>query len=211
MAKNAPIVCFKGFDKDFKCRGFQFEVGKTYEHDGKVLRCESGFHACEHPLHVFNYYGPADSRYALVEASGEISREENGDTKLAAARIHIKAEIRTPDLVAAAVKWVLARCEPANAKHSEGNRSASSATGNRSASSATGYRSASSANGKNAVAMNIGIHGKAKASEGGGIVLCAHDDDYNILHIRASKVGENGIKPDTYYRLDCDGNFVEAA
>ena len=59
--------------------------------------------------------------------------------------------------------------------------------------------------------MNIGVFGRAKAAEGGAIVLCNHDADYNIRHIRASKVGENGIKPDVFYILDDAGEFKEAA
>ena len=58
--------------------------------------------------------------------------------------------------------------------------------------------------------MNIGLLGKAKASEGGAIVICAHDEEGNILHIRASKVGQNGIKPDTFYILNQQGDFEEA-
>jgi hypothetical protein len=57
--------------------------------------------------------------------------------------------------------------------------------------------------------LNTGAHGKARASEGGAIVLCEHDDQGSLLHIRASKVGENGIKPDVFYTLK-GGEFVEA-
>ena len=47
------------------------------------------------------------------------------------------------------------------------------------------------------------------AADGGAIVLCAHDDDGNLLHIRASKVGDNGIKPDVFYTLSKDSEFIE--
>ncbi len=57
--------------------------------------------------------------------------------------------------------------------------------------------------------MNIGAHGKAKVGDGGAIVLCNHDDDGNIRHIRSSKVGENGIKADVFYSLNNCGEFVE--
>jgi len=56
--------------------------------------------------------------------------------------------------------------------------------------------------------MNIGRCGKAKASEHGAIVLVEHGDDGKILHIRASKVGENGIEPDVFYTLT-GGEFVK--
>ena len=47
------IKSFKGFNKDLKCRGFQYEIGKEYE-EKEAKACHSGFHACEHPLDVFN-------------------------------------------------------------------------------------------------------------------------------------------------------------
>ena len=56
-----------------------------------------------------------------------------------------------------------------------------------------------------------GLYGKAKASKNGAIVLCNYDDNVDIRHIRASKVGENGIKPDVWYQLNDDGNFMEVA
>ena len=82
----------------------RFEVGKTYEHEGKVIACESGFHAVENPFDVWSYYGPADgNRFARVTLSGEISRHSE-DSKIAAGRIRIDAELRLPDVVNAAVK-----------------------------------------------------------------------------------------------------------
>ena len=79
------IVSYKGFGPDWKCRDFQYAVGQTYEHKGAAIACQSGFHACEHPLDVFGYYPPAGSRFAIVEQSGEIGRHEE-DTKIASSR-----------------------------------------------------------------------------------------------------------------------------
>src|SRR3990167_8703118 len=95
-SKMAKIIAYKGFDKDFKCRGFQFEVGKDYKHDGKVEACHSGFHSCENPLDVLNYYNVADSRFAIVEVSGEVSKHDE-DSKIASAELHIKAELKLPE------------------------------------------------------------------------------------------------------------------
>ncbi|EDR6860417.1 hypothetical protein EF34_004763 [Salmonella enterica subsp. enterica] len=63
--------------------------------------------------------------------------------------------------------------------------------------------------GSQSVAASLGIEGKAMASEGGAIVLCYRDEDGELIHIRASKVGENGIMPNTWYQLDKDGEFVK--
>ncbi|ECP2996526.1 hypothetical protein FZG42_22510, partial [Salmonella enterica] len=92
-----------------------------------------------------------------------------------------------------------------------GYQSAATNTGNQSAATNTGYRSAAEVSGSQSVAASIGIEGKARASKNGAIVLCYRDEDGVLIHIRASKVGENGIMPDTWYQLDEDGEFVEVA
>lgn len=84
------MLGFKGFDKDLKCRDYQFEIGKTYEHKGKVKACEKGFHFCENPLDVFSYYPPANSRYAEIEGDGDFDKD-NSDSKVACSKLTIKA------------------------------------------------------------------------------------------------------------------------
>ena len=48
------ILAFKGFDKDLKCRDYQYEIGKEFVHTGDVKTCNSGFHSCEHPADTTN-------------------------------------------------------------------------------------------------------------------------------------------------------------
>ncbi|EPA6418091.1 hypothetical protein ACLLVX_002453 [Salmonella enterica] len=230
------IVTFKGFNKDLKCRDFQFEIGKTFHHDGKVEACGSGFHACECPFDVFSYYSPADSRFAETISFGITDREEDGDTKIASASITIKAELTLPQFIQRGIEWIWSKidksleqqimCGNWSAATNTGNRSAATNTGNWSAATNTGNWSAATntgdwsaatntgdwsaaeVSGSQSVAAAFGIEGKARASEGGAIVLCYRDEDGELIHIRASKVGENGIMPNTWYQLNEDGEFV---
>ncbi|EAB2278540.1 TPA: DUF7666 domain-containing protein [Salmonella enterica] len=248
------IVTFKGFNKDLKCRDFQFEIGKTFHHDGKVGACSSGFHACECPFDVFSYYSPADSRFAETISFGITDREEYGDTKIASASITIKAELTLPQFIQRGIEWIWSKidksleqqimcgdwsaatntgdwsaatntgnrsaatntgsCSAAtntgdwSAATNTGNRSAATNTGSCSAATNTGDWSAAEVSGSQSVAAAFGIEGKARASEGGAIVLCYRDEDGELIHIRASKVGENGIMPNTWYQLNEDGEFV---
>lgn len=204
------IVTFKGFNKDLKCRDFQFEIGKTFHHDGKVEACGSGFHACECPFDVFSYYPPAESRYAETISFGVTDREERVDTKIASASITIKAELTLPQFIQRGIEWIWSKIDNSLEQQiMSGYRSAATNTGNRSAATNTGDQSAAEVSGSQSVAASLGIKGKSRASEGGAIVICYRDKNGELIHIRASKVGENGIMPNTWYQLNEDGEFVE--
>ena len=86
------ITSYKAFDKNMKCRGFQYEVGKEYEMDGEIKCCKQGFHACKSPMEVWNYYDMLNSRYAEVEQSGKIDEEEKS-TKVCSSHIKIKVYV----------------------------------------------------------------------------------------------------------------------
>ena len=232
--EQKPIIAFKGFGMDWKCRDYQFEVGKTFKHKGHVEACASGFHACEHPLNVFDYYAPAISRFAEVELRGDTSRHGT-DTKIAAAEITIKAELKIPDLVARAIQWVVDQVTTTGGEHitgyrsaasATGDQSAASATGDRSAASATGYqsaasatgdrsaasatgdRSAASATGDQSAAMACGYKGSVSGKAGNALFLVERDDNYNIIAVWAGIAGKDGIEPDTAYTLR-DGKPVK--
>lgn len=96
--ENKEIIAYKGFNQDWTCQGYQYEIGKTYEHKGDVKACKSGFHACEYPLDVLSHYSPAVSKFAVVKMSGETSKDSD-DTKIASAKITIETEINLPEMV----------------------------------------------------------------------------------------------------------------
>ena len=96
------MSAYKGFDKDLRCRGFQYEVGKTYE-EKEARICETGFHACENPLNVLQYYPPCyGNRYCEVEQDGEFS-DNRDDSKIASTKIEINKEISLTELIQAAI------------------------------------------------------------------------------------------------------------
>ncbi|MFA1401362.1 hypothetical protein ACDK81_07340 [Haemophilus influenzae] len=315
--ENKEIIAYKGFKQDWTCRGYQYEVGKTYEHKGNVKACESGFHACEYPLDVLSYYSPAVSKFAVVKMSGETSKDSD-DTKIASAKITIETEINLPEMIKKAVEWIKGKVDWDAAKVSNtgvqsaatntgdqsaatntgyrsvatntgyrsvatntgdqsaatntgdqsaatntgdqsaatntgdqsaatntgdqsvatntgdrsaatntgyrsaatntGDRSVATNTGDRSVATNTGYRSAATntgdqsaaeVSGKQSIAVALGWQSKAKASINGAIVCVYRNHDGELIHIKASKVGENNIKADTWYTLDEFGEFVE--
>ncbi|MEY6044876.1 hypothetical protein WJD88_25675, partial [Salmonella enterica subsp. enterica serovar Corvallis] len=149
------IVTFKGFNKELKCRDFQFEIGKTFHHEGKVEACGSGFHACECPFDVFGYYPPADSRYAETISFGVTDREEDGDTKIASASITIKAELTLPQFIQRGIDWIWSKIDKSLEQQiMTGNRSAATNTGYQSAATNTGDWSAATNTGNRSAATN---------------------------------------------------------
>jgi hypothetical protein len=98
------MKAYKGFNKDMTCRGFQYKEGGEYETDRAEL-CECGFHACEAPLKVWDFYPPVDgNRFCEVEQDGDV-KNEGADGKSVSTKIKIGAEIGIPGLVKAHVDW----------------------------------------------------------------------------------------------------------
>ena len=157
------LTTYKGFDIGFKCRGYQFTMGATHTHEGDVKACCSGFHSCKSPLEVFNYYAPGASVYARTEASGTLSQELSGDSKVASSELTVTAQVTIADLASAHIQFVKSNLiADANPQaHATGDRSAASNTGDRSAASNTGNRSAASNTGYQSAASNTGYRSAA--------------------------------------------------
>ena len=231
------IKSYKGFDKDLKCRGFQYEVGKEYEEEN-AQACKSGFHACTMPLDVFKHYAPAGSRFCEVEQSGKISKGH--DTKVASSKIKIGAEIGIAGLVKAQIEWVkekvgyesaIEKADNSPDEQATGYQGAASATGDQGAASATGRYGAASATGDQGAASATGRYGAASATGEGSVAMasgycgkvkgaigCAlfavergawNGTVYPILSVAAGIVDGEAIKSDTWY-IAKSGTLVEA-
>ena len=208
---------YKATDKDMKCRGFQYTLGKTAEVDGDIELCERGLHACEMPLDVLGYYVPGDgSRYFEAELD-EVSNKKSDDTKRVGKKLTLSAEIGIPGLVKAQVEYVKAQCDFDNAikkadaekkNHATGERGAAYATGDRGAASATGWRGAAYATGKYCVAMTTGFLGRVMGDIGNAIVCVERRDNGEIAAILAGIVDGETLKPGVWYTVK-NGKWTE--
>ena len=192
------MKAYKGFDKDLKCRGFQYEIGKEYE-EPEAIVCNRGFHACEEPIDVLKYYEPGKgSRYCEVEQDGQLSRSDE-DSKIASTKLKVVGEIGIPGIVKAQIEYVKSRCtnehnaEPGKAA-TAGNYGAATAgesgaatAGKRGAATAGNYGAATAGN---YGAATAGYRGAATAGESGA----ATAGNYGAATSRGSvSVGKNGV------------------
>ena len=201
------MKAYKGFDKDLKCRGFQYEIGKEYEEKSASL-CSRGFHACEHPLDCFGYYDPANSRFCEVEIEDNGERHSD-DTKVCGKKIKIGAEIDIKGLIRAAFEFVKERCT-----NSEVGADKACLTG--------GYRSAltggnwSALTGGDSSALTGGYRSVVYGGEGakvragkGSVLALQYWKDYEFKCIKFKEVDGVKIKENTWYKLDSLGRFIE--
>ena len=230
VAKAEVITAFKGFDKNLQCRGYQFEIGKTHTHEGEVEACSSGFHSCENPLDVLNYYPLISddgslNRFASVKASGTISRHDE-DSKIASASLLVEVELKLPEFISAAVNWIKAACTTeetaasgdysklaASGRSSQlaasGDYSKLAASGAYSQLAASGAYSQLAASGDSSIVCAASANCKASAGNNGCIVLTRWVESEKRYRASVAYVGENGIKPNVFYELDATGEFVE--
>ena len=231
----AAIKSYKGFDKNLKCRDFQYEIGKEYEMDGEIKVCNRGFHACESPFDVFDHYTMIDSRFCEVEQDGNISKEDRG-TKICSSKIKIKAELKLADMINLGVEWLKEITSPEKIKTSikdnssgygakigssgydaqigsSGNGAQIGSSGNGAKIGSSGYGAKIDSTGEGCVIMCAGINSVAKASKGSWITLSewSYSDKkkrYIPVCVKTEFVDGEKIKADTYYKL-AGGVFKE--
>jgi hypothetical protein len=111
--------------------------------DGKIKMCNRGFHACESPFDVFDYYTMIDSRFCEVEQDGNISKEDRG-TKICSSKIKIKAELKLAGMINLGVEWLKEITSPEKIKtsikdNSSGNYAKIGSSGDEAQIGSSGY------------------------------------------------------------------------
>ena len=228
------IKSYKGFNKDMTCRGFKYEEGEEYETETANV-CYSGFHACQMPLEVLQYYQPSKSIYHEVEQRGDISKSDDGSTKVASTKIKIGASLGIKSLVNAQIGFVFEKSKNENNATSgngssavtsgygssavttgdwssaatSGYESSAATSGNGSSAVTSGYGSSAATFNKNGIAMACGKNSKAKGVIGSYIVLTEWNDTSDeLIEAKMIRVDGKKIKADTWYQLK-SGDFVE--
>ena len=221
------ITSYKAFDKNMQCRNFQYEVGKEYEMDGEIKCCNRGFHACKSSMEVWDYYDMLNSRYAEVEQSGKIEKEENS-TKVCSSRIKIKAELKLADIINIGVEWLKDITSPSKVKAdgvlndngdrrkqigSSGDSAKIGSSGDYAQIGSSGDYAKIDSTGEDSVIMCSGNSSIAKAKVGSWITLAEwkwSDEKKRDVPacVKTKYVDGKNIKADTWYQLK-NGKFVE--
>ena len=178
------MKAYKGFDRNMRCRGFQFEEGKTYEED-KAELCKAGFHACENPLDVWNYYPPADGcKYHEVELEDVSGERNSGDSKVCGKRIRIGAKLGIKGIINAFVSMCIEKAKGVkNAQgaltDNGGDRARIGSAGNGACIGSAGYEACIGSSGDGAQIGSSGDWARI-ASSGDGARIGSSGDEARI-------------------------------
>ena len=156
------MKAYKGFNKDMTCRGFQFEEGKEY-HEENAKLCASGFHACQIPLEVFQYYKPSKSVYHEVALDDVSDERKTGSSKVVAKKIKVGAEIGIKGLVKAQIEWTKEQAMKESAATS-GYKSSAATSGDGSSAATSGDVSSAATSGDVSSAATSGNWSSAATS-----------------------------------------------
>jgi hypothetical protein len=224
-AKNA-IVAWKGFSKELSCNGYQFEIGKSYAHEGTVKACASGFHACTNPFDVWSYYPLGDdNRFCRVQLSGKTDTHK-GDSKIAAETIFIETEVNLGEMIKAGIDHLLAEAKTdgaiqaasgyysrlaasgdssqlaASGHYSQlaasGHSSRLAASGDSSRLAASGYSSRLEITGEKSAAAAVGNGSTVKAKSGTPVAICEYDHNGKPIGFATGIAGADGVPADTW-------------
>ncbi len=230
-AATEVFEAYKGFDSNLSCRGYQYEVGKTFRHNGIVAQCISGFHVCQNPLDILEFYpligdNGTLNRFGRVTVGGKIDR--SSAKKWAAAELTVAVELSLPTLIADAVKFIMVSANGSSSQlaasgdssklavsgfssqlAASGDYSQLAASGNCSKIAASGNCSQLAASGFSSAIAASGYNSTATAGKDGAICLAYWDGARPRFAI--GYVGEDGIEAGVAYKADATtGKLVRA-
>ena len=212
MGNKVTIKSYKGFDRDLKCRGFQYEVGNEYTMGGDISCCNRGFHACENPLEVLNYYfldkNGQMARFCEVEQSGKIDKESD-NTKVCSSKIKIKEELSFGSLVKAGVEWLKEITSSSDMSDGKQNDKG----GDYAKIGSSGDSAQIVSTGEDSVICCAGFNATVSAKQGSWITLSEweyNNDKQRWIPkcVKTEYVDGERIKADTPYQL-VNGEFIE--
>ena len=186
----------KAFKKGLICRDYQFKENEIFETD-EVKVCEKGFHYCENPLDVLDYYDLCDTEFAEVEDMGVTQVDGN---KSATTKIKIGSKLGLKGFIKLAVDFIFDKVKITGIE--SGNYSQVATSGYYSQVATSGYNSQVAIEGKDSVAANIGIKGQIKGVIGTWITLAEYDSDNKILLVKSDKIDGKILKENTWYKLE---------
>jgi len=177
---------YKAFNKGLICQGFQYEIGKKYIYEEDIKLCKKGFHFCENPLDVLDYYDLCESEFAEIETDGKIKGD---DKKSVTNKIEIKAKLDLSAFVKASVDFLWQKCSkkklfPNKNKVSSGDSSQLASSGNYSKLASSGDSSKLASSGNSSQLASSGDSSKL-ASSGNSSKLASSGD--------SSQLEANGI------------------
>ena len=195
------MKAYKGFDKNLQCRGFQYEVGKTYTMpEGEdVELCKKGFHACLNIIDCFKYYEPAKSRYCEVEIE-DVSSEIDNDSKRVARTITIVRELTLDEV------HDISSEQQQQQENESGGYGSSVIGGNRSSVRGGDW---SSVRGGDWSSVRGGDGSRFKGGKN-CVFVAEYYKDYTFVGMRVAIVDGVEFSTDKWYELDDDGNWKEA-
>ena len=190
---------FKGFEKDFSCRGKQYEENTTYEEHG-VGCCHKGvMHFCEDPWEVLNHYDLVDdngnfSEFAEVEALGQVW---NDGEKRATNKIHIGAKLGLKGFLKACIDFTLEKTKyESNGTNLPGNYAQIGSSGD---SAQIGSSGNSAQIGSSGDSAQIGSSGNyAKIGSSGNSAQIGSSGD-------SAQIGSSGY----YAQIGSSGNYAK--
>lgn len=168
------IKGFKAYEKGMICKGFQYEEGETYEHKGELVCCPNskdiekgagGFHFCQDPLDVLDYYSLIDNdcnilEFSEVEGLGESKKDRN---KICTRKIKIGGKLSLKSFTDLSLKFLF---ESVKISETSSGRSAQLAS--------SGDYAKLASSGKNSIIAAIGKENIAKGCVGTWITLAEY-------------------------------------